>query len=499
MDENEKNEFPRRSPYARFLECVYDAVLIVDSVDGRIIECNERAGEFFRLSAESLTGRKIGVVVEAADAAFVASVGVRLKEERYALFESLCLRMDGTSFPAEVAVSCLEVKRRAHLCFFVRDITIRKRALSELESAVERLQEHDRARMEFVSNVSHELRTPLTSMIYGVSNMLRGVVGPLSEKAIHYLERLRLDCRRLLTTVNDILDLRQAENNTLVLAKALAPLGAVIRSAVDSLRIQSDSKRQKLTFEGGIPEAFCFCDAQKMERVILNIVGNAVKFTPSEGRIEVALLPGVPKPGVVTIRCRDTGIGIPADKLPKISRRYFRVGNFVKGSGLGLAISRELVELHGGRILFASPVPETGCGTEVSVELPLAETPSLIVAGPKGKETVDELRRTAEICGYKAVSCTCGECVLRECLERKPVAVLLLGGGDRASRECALRIREEIQTKRLPVFLVCEGRLPRGESEFYRSLNIQICFAPVTPASLSVTLAKAVLGKTLGF
>ncbi|MBP5511621.1 MAG: PAS domain S-box protein [Kiritimatiellae bacterium] len=498
MDENEKNEFPRRSPYARFLECVYDAVLIVDPGDGRIIECNERAGEFFRLSSETLTGRKIGVVVEAADAAFVASVSVRLKQERYALFESLCLRTDGTSFPAEVAVSCLEVKRRAHLCFFVRDITIRKRALSELESAVERLQEHDRARMEFVSNVSHELRTPLTSMIYGVSNMLRGVVGPLSEKAIHYLERLRLDCRRLLTTVNDILDLRQAENNTLVLAKALTPLGAVIRSAVDSLRIQSDSKRQKLTFDGGIPEAFCFCDAQKMERVILNIVGNAVKFTPSEGRIEVTLLPGSPKPDVVTIRCRDTGIGIPADKLPKISRRYFRVGNFVKGSGLGLAISRELVELHGGSILFASPVPDTGCGTEVSVELPLAETPSLIVAGTEGK-AVEELRRTAETCGYKAVACVCGDCVLHECLERRPVAVLLLGGVGKVGRECALRIREEVQTKRLPVFLICEGHLSRSENEFYRNLNIQIRFAPITPASLSATLAKAVLGKTLGF
>lgn len=497
MDADEKTEFPRRSPYARFLACVYDAVLIVDPADGGIVECNERAGEFFRIPAGELPGRKIGVVVKVADAAFVASVGVRLREERYALFESLCRRADGTSFPAEVAVSALEAKRRARLCFFVRDITIRKRALSELESAVERLREHDRARMEFVSNVSHELRTPLTSMIYGVSNMLRGVVGPLPEKAVRYLERLQLDCRRLLGTVNDILDLRQAENNTLVLAKTLTPLGAVIRSAVDSLRIQSDSKRQRLTFEGGIPEAFCLCDAQKMERVILNIVGNAVKFTPPEGRIEVALLPGIPKQGMVTIRCRDTGCGIPADKLPKISRRYFRVGNFVKGAGLGLAISRELVELHGGRILFASPVPETGCGTEVSVELPLAETPSLIVAGPAGK-AADELRRASEMCGYRVFVCARVENVLQECLERKPVAVLLPGGAGRAGRECALRIREEVQTKRLPVFLVCEGRLPRVENEFYRSLNVRLLFEPVAPSTLSGALAKAVLGKTLG-
>jgi signal transduction histidine kinase len=101
----------------------------------------------------------------------------------------------------------------------------------------------------FVSNVSHELRTPLTSMIYAVSNMLRGVVGPMPEKALNYLDRLQSDCQRLLATVNDILDLRQVENKTLVLAKTVVPLGQVIRDGAETLQVQADSKRITLAFD----------------------------------------------------------------------------------------------------------------------------------------------------------------------------------------------------------------------------------------------------------
>ncbi|MDD4018327.1 MAG: ATP-binding protein [Kiritimatiellae bacterium] len=484
----------RDTPFYKLLESVYDAVLITTRA-GEILECNERAAEFFLMAPQTLTGREVLSLISGATESLLETINKNLVSKKYTLVEARCKRSDGTSFAAEIAVNKVDLDAQGQLCFFVRDITVRQQAQSALEDAVERLQAHDRARMEFVSNVSHELRTPLTSMIYAVSNMLRGVVGPMPEKALLYLERLQSDCHRLLATVNDILDLRQVENKTLVLTKKVVPLGIVIREGAETLQVQADSKRIAVRFDFGERELFCWCDAQKIERVVLNIVGNAVKFTPANGEISISLAQHPAKPKLALLTVSDTGMGIPPEMLPRVSQRYFRVGDHVSGSGLGLAISREIVELHGGSMEFASPVPGTACGTAVYVSLPLAPKP-LVVAYSRDDETSAFLKARIMGQGYGLAFADSAKEALEFCLSRQPcVFVLDSRVADMEVRDIVLRVREESRTKRLPVIVLGLKALERNEIELYRHFDIFYCKLPWREKDLVNSLAMAVLGK----
>ena len=485
----------RDTPFYKLLESVYDAVIITTRV-GKILECNERASEFFLMEPRAFVGLPVVGLISGATDSLIETVNKNLESnKKFTLVEARCKRSDNTSFAAEIAINKVDLDQQGQLCFFVRDITVRQQAQRALEDAVERLQAHDRARMEFVSNVSHELRTPLTSMIYAVSNMLRGVVGPMPEKALHYLERLQSDCHRLLATVNDILDLRQIENKTLMLTKKVVPLGPVIREGAETLQVQADSKRITMQFDFSERELFCWCDAQKIERVVLNVVGNAVKFTPANGMITLSLVQHPDNPKLALLTVSDTGMGIPAEILPKVSQRYFRVGDHVSGSGLGLAISREIVELHGGSMEFASPVPGTDCGTAVYVSLPLAPAPT-VVALSQDAETTEFLKAQIIGKGYGLMLAATAREALDACFT-KPSAVFVLDGRitDMDVRDVILQLREEAKTKRLPVIVLGLRTLERNEVELYRHFDIFYSTLPWREKELTRNLAMAVLGK----
>ena len=484
----------RDTPFYKLLESIYDAVFVTTR-EGKILECNVRAAEFFLMEPQALVGLPVISLISGATTSLLDTINTNLESRKYTLVEARCKRSDGTSFAAEIAVNKVDLDKRGQLCFFVRDITIRQQAQNALENAVERLQAHDRARMEFVSNVSHELRTPLTSMIYAVSNMLRGVVGPMPEKAFHYLERLQSDCHRLLATVNDILDLRQIENKTLVLTKKVVPLGPVVRDGAESLQVQADAKRIAIRFELSERELFCLCDAQKIERVVLNVVGNAVKFTPANGTITIALAPHPSQPKLALLSVCDTGMGIPSDVLPKVSQRYFRVGDHVSGTGLGLAISREIVELHGGTLEFASPVPGTDCGTAVYIGLPLAPKPT-VVALSQDAETSAFLKERIVAQGYGLFFTESPREALDGCFTQQPSVFVLDGrisGMD--IRDMVLQLREDNKTKRLPVIVLGLRALDRTEVELYRHFDIFYSTLPWHEKDLAHALAMAVLGK----
>jgi len=487
----------RSTSFFKLLESVYDAVLITD-LEGKILECNQRAAEFFLQTTDQLIGQSVVSFISGATPSLIATICANLADKKYTLVEARCKRSDGLSFAAEIAVNKVELDVSGQLCFFVRDVTLRHNALCALKDANERLQAHDRARLEFVSNVSHELRTPLTSMIYAVGNMLRGVVGPMPEKAVTYLERLGADSQRLLATVNDILDLRQIENKSLVLTKRVVPLDAVIRDGADPVLIQADAKRINVTFDLLDYEFFCLCDAQKIERVVLNVVGNAVKFTPANGTITLTLRPSPDAPGMALFSVCDTGMGVPPEQLPKLSQRYFRAGEHVSGTGLGLAISREIVELHEGTMSFASPVPGTDCGTAVYVTLPLAPKP-VVRAISQDAETALFLKRKIRALGYALDFRTDAQKVLAACFEQPP-ALLVVDARitDINVRDFVMQVRENPKTGRLPIIVFGEKIIARADVEFYRHFGI-FYFAlpgnnPDTPAIRSA-LAMAVRGK----
>jgi PAS domain S-box-containing protein len=488
----------RDTPYDLLLESVYDAVLITNR-KGRVIDFNGRAADFFLADEDELLGLPIWNLLSGADETLIDTLQSNLLSHKFTLIEATCLRTNDTSFTAEIAVNRLNLDDEGHqLCFFVRNITGSKRDQEALEKAVERLQAHDRARMEFVSNVSHELRTPLTSMIYAVSNMLRGVVGPLPERAVMYLERLDSDCKRLLTTVNDILDLRQVETKTLTLTLARAPCTTLIQAGVETLRVQADAKHIRMRVDMPPVELFCTCDAQKIERVMINVVGNAVKFSGDDGgHITVSLVRDPADSGFALITVSDTGVGIPPDALARVTQRYFRVGDHVTGSGLGLAISREIVELHGGLLRVDSPVPGSDCGTAVTIRLPLAEPPAVAVYCITADVALTLEGQLAQR-GYRVRSARSLEEALHLCAtQAADMLVFECCCGQDPNSETLLKLRNDPRTQRTPALVVSREEISKPCREMLRRLAIPVLPVPWKETDLAGRILLAFSGRSL--
>jgi PAS domain S-box-containing protein len=486
----------RNTPYDKLLASVYDAVLITDST-GRVLDFNDRALEFLQIDEKSVLGRSVIDFISGANASLLATIEHNLATYQYTVVEASCSRADGSVFPSEIAINRVNLDAEGQLCFFIRDITARTRARQDLENAVERLEALNRARLEFVSNVSHELRTPLTSMIYAVKNMQRGVAGPLPDKAMQYLDRLNADCRRLLSTVNDILDLRQIENHTLTLTRSRIPLARMVEIGVESLRVQAEEKHIQLLMCKPEQSGFVLCDTHKLERVILNIVGNAIKFTPDGGSIAVTIEINAADPNQIIVRVCDTGIGIPPEALDQIAVRYFKVGDQPIGSGLGLAISRELIELHGGKLLIDSPVPGTDHGTQVSMVLPLTPAPRVLVVSAEAS-LYDQIGSVCTGQGYPTSGLRNAHALLQECRQNPPdILVLDQALPDASGLDLILQIRNDRRTARMPIILFADDTLTRPHLDMLMAFQIPMIPKPSKDQALIATLNVIFYDRTL--
>ena len=483
------------SDYKRLLQSVYDGVFITDT-KGRIIELNSRAVDFFLSEEEELVGTRVTSLISGADESLMETIHDNLlRGHRYTVIEAYCVRRDGSTFPTEVAVGEVELDERPRLCFFVRDITLRKKAQDDLEKAVVRLEAHDRARSQFVSNVSHELRTPLTSMIYGIANMLRGVAGSLPESVRDYLEVLNGDCKRLLGTVNDILDLRQIESRTLKLARTRVPIVRLIERSVRTLLVQAERKRQTVHLSEGDRKWFVDCDALKMERVILNVVGNAVKFTPDGGDIDVAVQADPERVGHVLISVVDSGIGIPAEVLDRVTVRYFTVGEQPSGCGLGLAISKEIVDLHEGEIWLESPPDGREQGTGVHISLPVVEPPTVLIVDDN-RAILDLLERQIADQGYRVLRAQDGLEALDTVHDAEPdIVVLDMALPELDGAGVILKMRSERETMRIPIVVITGADVGRERAELLDGYSIPAMSKPWEESELLDRIAEAFLGQ----
>lgn len=351
------------------LEGIYDGVLIADS-SGAIIDCNARALHMFFSERNALCRSKITDWIHGADSGLMAKIKTNISNQQYTLIEAHCNRSDHTLFPVEIAVNEIEMGGQKTMCFFVRDTSVRTHAEHKLK-------EYDQHRTQFISNVSHELRVPLTSMIYAITNMLNGVTGEMSKESLRYLRSLEAGGKRMLMTINGILDMTRLENNMLSLNKKKVPLAGFVHSSLTWLALRAE--QQSLEFKEDITgcNGFLNCDPEKMERVLMNIVDNAIKFTPAGGRVEVVARNA--DDGQILITVEDNGTGISPKDLTKVTTRYFRCGEQVHGSGLGLSISKEIIEMHGGRLTIESPPPGREKGTRVTITLPAAPGPLILV------------------------------------------------------------------------------------------------------------------------
>ncbi len=242
-----------------------------------------------------------------------------------------------------------------------------QRFADERAQVVARLEDLDRQKSDFVSVVSHELRTPLTSIIGYLEMLEDGDAGPLSPEQIDLLAVGQRNAGRLLALIEDLLTLSRIESGKLRREEVPVDLAGVVADVTAELRPRLAGRDLDLTVTTD-PAAPVLGDRDHLERVLFNLVGNALKFTPDGGEVTVsAHLHG----DEVVVAVGDTGIGIPEDEIDHLFDRFYRASTAtsraIPGTGLGLAITGLLVEQHGGRIEVAS---RAGAGTTFTVRLP---------------------------------------------------------------------------------------------------------------------------------
>jgi signal transduction histidine kinase len=239
----------------------------------------------------------------------------------------------------------------------------------KIEAAHEQLKEVDRLKSMFLSHVSHELKTPLTSIKGFVDNMLDGVTGELPEKQEDYLHRIRANTERLTRMISNLLDLSRIEAGTHRLDRVHLRLFDLGVEVVEQFRPQAAAKRMSLEIVCPDPAIEVLADPDKFVQVLINLVDNAVKYTPAGGKVSVAMTRRDSEH--VLIAVTDTGEGIPAEDMARLFEPFYQAsrqrGSRAKGLGLGLSIVKTLVELHGGTISVTS---EVGKGSEFSVLMP---------------------------------------------------------------------------------------------------------------------------------
>jgi signal transduction histidine kinase len=233
---------------------------------------------------------------------------------------------------------------------------------------VERLREVDRVKTEFVSRVSHELRTPLTSIRGYVEMLIDQSFGAVSESQLLALGITVRNCDRLLTLIENLLVLSEADSGPSVKGYVALDLAEIVSDVQAALVPVLSGRDLEVSFPTVPPVKRLSGDVQELERVLLNLLTNAVKFTPDGGRVTLQVTTSADE---VRIVVADTGIGISPADLPHVFRRFFRSQSAIRaevpGTGLGLSLVKSIVEAHGGSIAVSS---HPGVGSTFVVTLP---------------------------------------------------------------------------------------------------------------------------------
>jgi signal transduction histidine kinase len=239
------------------------------------------------------------------------------------------------------------------------------RATDELQDALERLKELDRLKSKFFANVSHELRTPLTLILAPVEELAQTTT---NGRQLQSLRVVRRNAHRLLRLIDDLLDLSRLDAGGLRLNLAETDIRTIAATVHENSKPAAMAKGIEFTFTAERSSRKIFADAHRLEIVLTNLVGNAIKFTPQDGRITMAVRD---LPDGVSVTVGDTGRGIPPDALPHVFERFFQASPADQrregGVGIGLALAKELVELHGGSMNVQSKL---GRGSTFSFFIP---------------------------------------------------------------------------------------------------------------------------------
>lgn len=334
----------------RWIEAIFDGlqdgVLLVDGNE-QVISANGRAAELLGLTGLEPTGQRL--IVIARDHELVDQFrSVMRTGER----EQRTVHLTLSDRFIEIAVVPVAAEGERLGLIVLRDVT----SLRRLELV----------RREFVANVSHELKTPLASIRALADTLDAGAIDD-PKVASDFLGRIALEVDRLNVLVDELLDLGRLESGRLALEYRAVLPGELIHRAVERLRHQIESAGLSMEIELAPGMAAATLDVERVEQVLINLIQNAIKYTPSGGSLTVR---ASESEGWLRIEVADTGVGIHADELPRLFERFYKSDRARRSSdtGLGLAIAKHIVLAHGGRIGVESTL---GHGSVFVVDLPI--------------------------------------------------------------------------------------------------------------------------------
>jgi PAS domain S-box-containing protein len=341
-----------------------DAIICVDG-NQHIILFNQGAERLFGWTSEEITGRELNLLMPDRfrgshgahmDSFRRAQANARPMAERRGIFAT---RKDGTEFPAEASISKLQADGGIIFTVILRDISVRKAYERELEQAKEVAEAAMLAKSMFLANMSHEIRTPLNAVI-GMTSLLLNT--RIDNEQRDYAETIRASSEVLLTIINDILDYSKIDIGKLEIERHPFDLRRCIEESLDLLSSSASEKNINLAYfiDDDVPAAL-IGDVTRLRQILVNLLSNSIKFTHhGEVLVSVAARALDEHHYEVSFAVKDSGIGIPEDRLPDLFQSFTQVDASTTrkygGTGLGLTISKRLTEVMGGRMWVDSAV-----------------------------------------------------------------------------------------------------------------------------------------------
>lgn len=338
-----------RSRLLAALDSSVDAVAALDA-DSLVTYANRAAGAVFNCSAEELVGRRLAYILPNDD------VVEALRTSRDRRVPQTCVVERSPGEWLQVSIAPIVDGGGWNSLILIYDV-----------SEVTRV---ERMRREFIANVSHELRTPLAG-VKSVLETLEG--GALTDEATarEFIARADAEVDRLVRLVEELLELSRIESGEVPMAQDAVDMDEVLRDAVGRLKHAAAQANVTLHLETTAGDRMVIGDADRLERAVINLISNAVRFTPEGGSVT---LTRTVNDGVLTVSVRDTGVGIDPDQMPRVFERFYKVDRSrqqERGTGLGLAVVKHTIEAHGGKV-GAESTP--GAGSTFWFRMPLASS-----------------------------------------------------------------------------------------------------------------------------